>query len=71
MIKGQISIFELIDQSTSSNKSCEDCWAWYYNRCTWGEMRIPSYPKCVNKDKWRKRDEKDLSGHRGDYVSYF
>lgn len=57
MIQGQISIFELLDQSSTSNKNCQDCYAWHFNRCTWGEMMIPTYPKCVNKDKWHMRDD--------------
>jgi hypothetical protein len=57
MIQGQISIFELLEQSTNSDRNCEDCWAWYWNRCTWGEMMVKTYPKCVNKDKWKIRDD--------------
>lgn len=57
MIQGQISIFEIVERSLNSDKDCLDCWAWYYNRCTWGEMMIPSYPKCINKDKWKIRDD--------------
>ena len=55
MIQGQISIFELLEQSSNSNKNCQDCSAWIKGKCRDGEMRIESYPKCINKDKWRKR----------------
>lgn len=58
MIPGQISIFELLEQSSNSNKNCEDCNYWHFLRCTWGEMRVDTYPKCVNKDKWKKRGTK-------------
>lgn len=58
MIQGQISIFELLEQSSNSNKSCKDCAAWINGKCRDSEMKVPDYPKCINKDKWRKRISK-------------
>ena len=54
MIQGQISIFELLEQPSNSNKNCEDCIYWIEkeSRCCYSDMRINS---CVNKDKWGKR----------------
>lgn len=57
MIPGQITIFELLNQSTNDKKSCEDCKYWITHNSQGWCSELKDGP-CVNKNMWSKRTSK-------------